>query len=208
MPVGEQAAGRSLGTIFYPARLTARIASGQLWHLIPRFLHGRGLSSHRDLPVCNHLLWRSRSCFGANLVAPGETFLPGFEAGEITTAGRAAMRSRAQAQKESRPARRIVEVLHPGGQFLTVAAWATRVPPGSIRPDAGSPAMVAAAAAKLRNTDPTLQVLAQTVPMGNAHIPRPAARTVQLHGLVPYWIDSKRLYRPVFGRLHTLRRAP
>jgi hypothetical protein len=31
MPVGEQTARGSLGTIFYPARPTARYAGGQLW---------------------------------------------------------------------------------------------------------------------------------------------------------------------------------
>ena len=36
MPVGEQTAGGSLGTIFYPARPTARFAGGQLWHLFRR----------------------------------------------------------------------------------------------------------------------------------------------------------------------------
>jgi hypothetical protein len=92
--------------------------------------------------------------------------------------------SRTEAQEESRPARRIVEVLHPGREFLAVAARATRVPPGSLCPDAGLPAMVAAPAAKLRNTQPALQVLAQSLRTGDAHVPHPAAWTVQLHGLV------------------------
>ena len=182
MPVGEQAAGRSLGTIFYPARPTARFASGQLWHLIPRFLHGRGLSSHSDLRIRHRLIRCSRSCFDPHLVTPGEALLPRFEAGEITAAGRAAVRSRAEAQQKSRPARRIVEVLHPTGQFLPVAAGTTRVSPGSIRPDAGLPAMAAAAAAKLRNTHPALQVLAQSVRVGDAYVPCSAAWTVQFHG--------------------------
>ena len=206
MPVGEQAAGRSLGTIFYPARPTARAARGQLRHLIPRFLYGRGLSSHSDLLVRDPLIRRSGSCFDTHLVTPGEIFLPGFEAGEITAARRAAVWSRPETQQNLRPAWRIVEVLHPASQFLPVTARATRVSPGPARPDAGLPALVAAAAAKLRNAYPALQVLAQSVWTGDAHVPCPAARTVQFHGLLKG--DPRRLYRPVFAKLHRILHTP
>jgi len=83
MPVGEQTARGSLGTIFYPARPTARFAGSQLWHLFRRFLPGRGLSDRPNLP---------------SLMPPREFFLAALEAGEVTPAGFTAHRSRAQAQ--------------------------------------------------------------------------------------------------------------
>src|SRR5579859_6412944 len=184
MPVGEQAAGGSLGTIFYPARPTARCASGQLWHLIPRFLSGRGLSSHRDLPVPNILVWRSRSCFDTKLVAPEKFCLARSEAGEITAAGRAAVGPGAEAQQKPRPPWRIIEVLIPFGQFLPVAAGTTCVPPGPVGPDTGFPAVVAAAAAQARNSHHVLQELGQSQRTGDAHVPCPAVWTGELHGLI------------------------
>jgi hypothetical protein len=177
MPVGEQAAGRSLGTIFYPARPTARFARGQLWYLFPRFLPGRGLSSQH----CCLLLWRSRNCFGTNLVAPGEIFFPGSKAGEITAAGRAAVRCGAKAQQEARPCGRIIVVHRPFGQFLPVATGTARVPPGPVRPGAGFPAAVAATAAQTRNAHQVLQVFAQPLRMGDAYVPCPAVWASQLH---------------------------
>lgn len=199
MPVGEQAAGGSLGTIFYPARPTARVARGQLRYLFPRFFHGRGLSSHRGLRS-----GRSRNNCGSNLVSPGETFLQGFEAGEIAATCRAAVSSGAEPQQEPGPSRRIIVVLLPFAQFLPVAAGTPRVPPGTVGPHAGFPSVVAAAAAELRNAHETLQVIAQAVRAGDAHIPSPAARTFQLHRSK----DPKRYYRPVFGELHRIPRTP
>jgi|SRR6476646_2877991 len=150
MPVGEQAAGRSLGTIFYPARHTARLARGQLWHLIPRFLHGRGLSNHSRFRGCDDVLGDARTFF-ANLVTPGKFLFSPFEAGEIAAAGWAAVGVGAQAQQKPRPSRRIIVMLLPFCQFLTIAAGTTRVPPGAFRPDAGFPAIIATAAAEARN---------------------------------------------------------
>jgi hypothetical protein len=72
MPVGEQTAGGSLGTISYPARPTARYAGGQLWHLFCRFLSGRGLSCHPDFP---------------NPMPARESSLAGLEGGEVAPAG-------------------------------------------------------------------------------------------------------------------------
>src|SRR6185369_8796767 len=109
MPVGEQAAGRSLGTIFYPARPTARLACGQLWHLFPRFLFGRGF--FRDQVCC--LARGARSRFGAQLVLPREIFLLRFEAREITAANRAAAGTGAKSQQQSRPTWSVIAIRRP-----------------------------------------------------------------------------------------------
>src|SRR5580658_3963429 len=152
MPVGEQAAGRSLGTIFYPARPTARFARGQLWHLFLRFLSGRGLSSqHGAILIWTRAAGYWRTCFDANLVAPREISPLDLEAGEITAAGRAAEGTGAEAQQDPCPSGRIIVVRGPFGKFLAVTPGTARVPPGSVGPDAGLPAVVAAAATKIRN---------------------------------------------------------
>jgi len=83
MPVGEQTAGGSLGTIFYPARPTARYAGGQLWHLFRRFLPGRGLSGRSDFP---------------NLMPPRESSFAGLKGCEVAPAGFTPHCGRAQAQ--------------------------------------------------------------------------------------------------------------
>ena len=173
MPVGEQAAGRSLGTIFYPARLTARFARGQLRHLFPRFLPGRGLSGQQGCPP----IWDFKTCLGTSLVAPGEPSLLGSEGGKIAPAGRAAEGTGAEAQQESGPSRRTIVLGYPTSQFLPVAAGTTRVFPGSVRPDTGFPAALAAPAAKRRNADQTLQVFAQAPGLRHAHFSRPTAWT-------------------------------
>jgi hypothetical protein len=153
MPVGEQVAGRSLGTIFYPARPTARIACGQLWHLIPRSLPGRGLFRH------------SRNGFAADVVPPGEALLARFEAGEVAAASLAAARRSAQPQQEPGPTRGVIVPGRPFGQFLTVAAWAPRISPRPIRPHAGFPAATAAPAAEARNAGQVLHVLEKSLGM-------------------------------------------
>ena len=172
MPVGEQAAGRSLGTIFYPARHTARFARGQLWHLILRFLPGRGASSQHDgLRIGKSLVWCLHTSFHTHLVMPGETRSPGSEACEVAAASRAAMGSSAETQQESRPARRTIVVRLPPGEFLPVTFGATREHPGPLRPDAGLPSIVAAAAAELRDTQQTLEEFAQPALVGDTYIP-------------------------------------
>lgn len=165
MPVGEQAAGRSLGTIFYPARPTARIACGQLWHLFPRFLPGRGLFGN------------ARHGFAADTMSPGEAFLARLETGEVTAAGLAAAGRSAQPQQESRPTRGVIVSGRPFGQFLTVAARAPREPPRPIRPHAGFPAVTTAPAAEARYADEVLHVFDQSPRMRNADVSCPAAWT-------------------------------
>ena len=135
--------------LFYPARPTARFACCQLWHLIPRFLPGRGLfRDNGGLLPGRPVALRSRKWFGSDLVTPLEISPCRFKAGKIAAAGRAAPGARADAQQESRPAGRVVVLHGPLRQFLPVAAGTTRVSPGSVRPDAGFPAGVAAAAAE------------------------------------------------------------
>jgi hypothetical protein len=68
---------------------------GQLWKLFTRLLNGRDPSCQRPI-----LLERSERAFRSNLMAPGEGFPAGFEAGEITAAGGAAVRSGAEAQQQ------------------------------------------------------------------------------------------------------------
>jgi hypothetical protein len=177
MPVGEQAAGGSLGTIFYPARRTSRFARGQLWHLIPRFLPGRGLSAQPGI----RLLGASRHRFRANLMTPGETLLPGFEAREIAAAGLAPVCGGAQAQQPARPARRIIVVLVPFGKFLPIAARTACIPPRPARPYTRFPAVVAAPAANSGNAHQALQILAQPTRAGDADFPSPAAWAGELH---------------------------
>src|SRR5665213_1435323 len=112
MPVGEQAAGGSLGTIFYPARPTARFACGQLRHLFPRSLPGRGVSSRHCGAILGSL-WslRSRNWFCSNLVTPLEISSRRFKGGEITATSRTAPWTRPDPQQESRPTLRVI-VLH------------------------------------------------------------------------------------------------
>jgi len=74
-----------LEPFFYPARPTARFACGQLWHLFPRFLSGRGLFADQSLRLARG----RRRRFGAQLVLPIEVFLLRLEAREITSANRA-----------------------------------------------------------------------------------------------------------------------
>ena len=173
MPVGEQAAGGSLGTIFYPARLTARFACGQLRHLFSGSLHGRGLLTYRGSP----LVQCSPHRFGTNLVTPGETFLLRLEAGEIAAAGRATPRSSAEAQQKPRPAGWVIAMGCPFGQLLAVAAGAARISPGAIGPDAGFPAAAAAPATQRRNSQKTLEALHQSLGSGKSRVSRPTMWT-------------------------------
>ena len=80
--------------------------------------------------------------------APAMLFLASAEAGEIAAAGGAAVRSRAAAQQDHGPARRMIVLLAPGAQILAIAAGTAGKPPGSVGPNAGSPACAAFAAAQ------------------------------------------------------------
>ena len=179
MPVGEQAAGGSLGTIFYPARPTARFACGKLWYLFPRFLPGRGLLTYRHR---GSVAWRWLPWFGANLVAPIERSSLRLETGEITAARRTTAGTGAESQQQKRPTGRVIVLGCPFGQFLPVAAGTTRIFPRSVRPEAGFPTATAAAAADDRKAHKTLEELDQPLRLGNADLPSPAVRTSYLHG--------------------------
>jgi hypothetical protein len=189
MPVGEQAAGGSLGTIFYPARPTARSARGQLRHLFPRFLYGRGLSSQHGVRLFRDCrVWRAWH-LATHLVAPRESIPPGFEAGEITAAHRAAMRTGPETQKKPGPPGRIIVVLHPAGQFLPIAAGAARVPPGSIRPNAGFPAVISG--------NRPIPPHGRCAPPGFHSLDSPVA-----------WRKLRRSYRPACAERHRIPRMP
>lgn len=154
---------------FYPARPTARLACCQLWHLIPRFLPGRGLFRHSLLPGGPvGLPWPN--WFGSHLVTPLEIPTHRFKAGEVAAAGWAAPWAGADAQQESRPAGWPIILHPPFRQFLPVAAGTTRVFPGSVRPDAGFPAGVATPAAQTRDAQEVLEVLNCPYELGDAHV--------------------------------------
>src|SRR2546423_13448377 len=114
MPVGEQAARRSLGTIFYPARFTTRCARGKLWYLFPRSLPGRGLfGRYRCL-----LILSSLSRFHPGIMAPGKVLLARFKRREIAAAGRAAAGLGSYAQQKPYPSSGIVVLHGPRSKFL------------------------------------------------------------------------------------------
>lgn len=112
-----------------------RFARGQLRHLIPRFLYGRGASG-RFLPYLR-----------SNLVAPRECLSRRPKIREIAAAGLAAVCASAQPQQETRPPGRVIASFLPLGELLPVTLRTARVAPGTVRPDAGFPTVAAAAAA-------------------------------------------------------------
>jgi hypothetical protein len=109
------------------------------------------LQSLGRVPGCR-LRWsrsaafRLRGHLRASLVPPTEALLAPPEAGEIAAACRAAVGSRADAQEERGPARRMIILLAPRRQLLAVAAGATCVSPRALCPHARLPASVATTA--------------------------------------------------------------
>jgi hypothetical protein len=90
------------------------------------------------------------------LVLPHEPLPAWQKTRKVTTAGRAAVRRRADSQSDSHSQRRTVILLAPRGEFLPVATWAPGVFPICDRPDTGLPAMLAAAATQVVDADPAL----------------------------------------------------
>ena len=103
-------------------------------------------------------------------VPPTEFFLALFEAGEITAAGDAAVRSGSEAQLERGPEGRAVVAFAPGGKLLAIALRAARVFPGGGFPGAGGPAGIATAAPQWENPDQTAEPLGNTRAAGHTGI--------------------------------------
>ena len=114
-------------------------------------------------------LWRS---VHAGLVTPGEPFPASPEAGEVTTAGGAAVRRGADSQQETRPARRVIILFAPGAQFLAVTAGAARILPSPVGPHAGFPTMMAAPAPQRIDPQPAAEELRKALALRNPHIAR------------------------------------
>ena len=115
------------------------------------------------------------------LVPPGEFFLTSFEAGEVAAAGNTTVRSGAEAQLQSDPARRAVVLFAPGGKLLAIALRAAGVFPGGGFPGASGPAGIATAATQRANPDQTFEPLGHASAVGHTGITRAALRTRQFH---------------------------
>jgi hypothetical protein len=135
-----------------------------------------------------------RGSFHPSLVTPTEALLAPPEAGEIAAACRAAVGSRAHAQQEHDPARRMIVLLAPRGEFLAVAAGAACVPPSAFRPYAGLPAMAATAATQGINTEDAAEHLRDASPVRHTRLAATAFRARKLH--FPSSITTTRL-RPI-----------
>ncbi len=103
------------------------------------------------------------------------------ETREITAAGRAAIRRRADAEHPDDPAARMIVLLTPSGQFLAIAARAARVFPRTRRPYTGMPAHVAPAAPQGINSQQSFKIFSDILSLRNTNVTRSTVRTSELH---------------------------
>lgn len=114
---------------------------------------------------------------------PGESLAALPKAHKIAAAGRATVGCPADAQQKHGPQRRAIILFAPRCEFLAVTTRAARVLPGIVRPDAGFPTIVTAAAAQRINADQAFEQLTEPTVAGDFNLTRAAFRTGQLHDL-------------------------
>ena len=112
---------------------------------------------------------------------PGVFFFAGPETGEITTTCGTAVRRSAATKHDQGPTRRVIILLAPGGQFLTVAARAAREFPSSSGPNASTPTTSASEAAERIDPEEGADLFRKILFMRNPHIASPALWTRKLH---------------------------
>jgi hypothetical protein len=169
MPVGERAIQRVTWNHFFarPAFAQRPVTALLFWSRCSGCVSARRPPS---LIVHRGIGFDCRRRLSAILVTPGELFLTLFEAGEVTAAGDAAVRSGAQPQLQQSPAGRAVVLFAPGGKLLAIALRAARVFPGGGFPSTGGPAGIAAAAAQGANPNQALEPFGYASAMGHTGI--------------------------------------
>jgi len=112
---------------------------------------------------------------------PGILFFARPEAREIATAGSAAIRRRAQLKQQADPAARAIVLRAPGGQVLTIAAWASRELPGPGGPCAGLPARAASPAPQGVDPQQSFDVFSEIPVLRNTNVARSTLGACELH---------------------------
>ena len=148
------------------ARIAARPARSAKDFMVIHRQTRRGPLWRINLPLCFRLFFRD-----GRFRAPTVSFLAGTEAGEVAAARWTAVRSGAAAKHDQRPAGRVIVLLAPGSQLLTIAARTAGELPRSGSPHAGSPSGAAAAAAKRVNTEESAKLLGKVLFVRNPYVP-------------------------------------